>query len=177
MVEEEKSTQSFVSYEYQELTFPRAWGYMYYDNYENFGWELDATSNSTTGFNKITARFKRNRKIRNKAELTRLQRQFEGCTKEIERLEKSKTTKASVLAYVVGLLGTALMAGATFAFLGGNVALCILLALPAFLGWILPYFAFKSSVNKKTTQVTPLIDNKYDEVCSVCEKAYSLLNN
>lgn len=53
--------------------------------------------------------------------------------------------------------------------------LCVLLAIPAFIGWILPYFAYKKVKEEKTKKVTPYIEEKYDEIYEICEKGHSLL--
>jgi hypothetical protein len=108
-------------------------------------------------------------------ELTRLQRQFESCVSEIENLGKSKVIAASAAAYGIGILGTAFMAGSVFSYLGGMLVLCILLAVPAFAGWVIPYLCFITIQKKKTAEIEPLIDKKYDELYEVCEKASSLL--
>lgn len=92
------------------------------------------------GVSTVTMKFKRNRKIRNKSELTRLQRQFDAIANEIVSLENSKVVGASTVAYIIGVLGTAFMAGSVFAYLGARIPLCIILAIPAFIGWIIPYF-------------------------------------
>lgn len=42
----------------------------------------------------VTLKFKRNRKICNKAELTRLQRNFDACIAEIQSLKTSKRIMA-----------------------------------------------------------------------------------
>jgi hypothetical protein len=77
---------------------------VYVDGYQNFGWQLDGG-----GYGRL--KFKRDRKIRNKAELSRLQREFEAKVGEIENLERSKTSGAQIIALTVGLIGTALVAG------------------------------------------------------------------
>ena len=43
------------------------------------------------------------------------------------------------------------MAGATFAVTAQppQILLCIILAIPGFLGWILPYFLYKAGVRKQ----------------------------
>ena len=52
---------------------------------------------SSSGAEKMmTLRLKRDRKIVNKTELTRLQRNFEACVREIQSLENSKTSKATI---------------------------------------------------------------------------------
>lgn len=172
-----QSENNFVGYEYRDITVDKDMESMYVDGYQNFGWKLDTTSTPQIGLNNIILKFKRNRKIRNKMELTRLQRQFDACVSEITSMEKSKASSASIIAYTVGLIGTAFMAGATFAFLGGFIALCIILAVPAFTGWILPYFLYKSTYAKRSAKVAPLIDNKYDEIYELCERANGLLGN
>lgn len=78
----------------------------------------------------------------------------------------------------MGILGTAFMAGSTFAVTADppQILLCIILAIPGFLGWIFPYFLYKRSVRKQTEKITPLIEEKYDEIYEICEKGNKLLN-
>lgn len=175
MSEFKKNEGNFVGYEYMDVAVSNDMEALYTDGYPNFGWVLDGRGHSIQGIFSANLKFKRNRKIRNKAELTRLQRQFENSVKEIERLESSKTTGASVAAYIIGIIGTAFMAGAVFSYLAEILLLCIILAIPAFVGWIIPYFCYLRIQAKKTAQVTPLIDQQYDSIYSVCEKANALL--
>ncbi|MBO5146132.1 MAG: hypothetical protein J6C19_11470 [Lachnospiraceae bacterium] len=93
-------------------------------------------------------------------------------------LEKSKTSAATIYALIVGILGTAFMAGATFAVMAEapHVFLCILLAIPGFAGWILSYFVYKRMVRKQIKKATPLIEEKYDEIYEICEKGNRLLS-
>lgn len=175
MSEITKTANDFIGYEYKDITVSRSLETVYADGYENFGWKLEGTSMPLQAFSSITMKFKRDRKIRNKAELTRLQRQFDSCISEIEALERSKGISASIAAYGVGIVGTACMAGAVFAFLAEMLPLCIVLAVPAFAGWILPYFLYLNILKKKTERVMPVIDGKYDETYAICEKANSLL--
>lgn len=172
----EKGTD-FIGYEYKEVTVPDEQASMYLDCYENFGWEQDGNIAISKGHSGTTIRMKRNRKIINKMELTRLQRQFEACVSEIEALDRAKTSAATVWALIIGILGTAFMAGSTFAVVHEPpiVWLCILLAIPGFIGWILPYYVYKQVARKKTQKIQPLIEAKYEEIYQVCEKGHSLL--
>lgn len=99
----------------------------------------------------MVLKLKRNRKIVNKVELTRLQRHFEADVQDIISLENSKTSLATIHALVIGILGTAFMVGSVFAVTAEPpiIWLCILLAIPAFAGWILPYFVYKKSRKKR----------------------------
>lgn len=171
---------SFVGYEYCDMTVKRSMASLCADGYENFGWELegtDETAENLAALDKVILKFKRDRKLRNKAELTRLQRNFDACVNEIQTLEAQKYIKASAVAFVIGIIGTACMAGSVFCFTAGNAIPGIILAIPALGGFVLPYFLYRSIVQKKTAQITPLIEQKYDEIYTVCEKANALLDN
>lgn len=173
----EKKRSDFIGYEYKEITASDEQVSMYLDCYENFGWEPDENMAAVRGHGGMVIRLKRNRKIINKMELTRLQRQFEACVDEIEALNRAKTSGAIVWALAIGILGTAFMAGSTFAVVHEPpiIWLCILLAIPGFLGWILPYFVYRWIAEKKTREIQPMIEAKYEEIYQVCEKGHSLL--
>ncbi len=81
----------FAMYEYKEVSISSAQASFYLDCYENFGWKQDEHFAPQTRNEKLILKLKRNRKIANKVELTRLQRNFEADIKEIEALENSKT--------------------------------------------------------------------------------------
>lgn len=175
-MEKNMNEKNFIGYEYQDVTAKRGMVSLYLDGLENFGWESEGKSSVVGKPDSICIKFKRDRKIRNKAELTRLQRQFDAGILEIQSLEFSKYVKASAVAYAIGIVGTAFMTGSVFAVTSNMVALCIVLAIPGFAGWVLPYLCYRSIIKKKSTEVTPLIDKKYDEIYEVCEKANGLLD-
>lgn len=175
MEQSSKNQKDFIGYEYKELTVKRNFESVYTDSYPSFGWELEGSFIPPQGSTFISLKFKRNRKLRNKAEISRLQRQFESGVAAIEALEFSKVTKASGVAYGIGLVGTAFMAGSVFAVTAGNIPLCIVLAIPAFVGWVAPYLLFRRISTRKSAEVSPLIDKKYDEVYDICEQSSRLL--
>ena len=173
----EKQQKSFVGYEYKEIVADSNRASFLLDGYENFGWEIDGKMQEKETRQKVTLHLRRNRKIVNKTELTRLQRNFEACVNEIDALEKAKTATAAMYAIIIGILGTAFMAGSTFAVTAQppHYILCILLAVPGFLGWVLPYFLYKRIVRKQTEKITPLMEEKWDEIYEICEKGNKLL--
>ena len=173
----ESEKRDYIGYEYKEVTVRSEETSFYLDSYENFGWSEDEHLIAARGSHLTTLRLKRDRKIINKMELTRLQHHFEACANEIHALEKAKTSAASVWALITGLMGTAFMAGSTFAVVHEPpiIWLCILLAIPGFTGWILPYFIYNGIVRKKTQEIQPLIEAKREEIYEICEKGHSLL--
>lgn len=188
-MQEEKDKKAFVGYEYKEITVDAGLASMYLDGYENFGWIAEeATDRKYSSYenlyqvgkqvkNHVTIRMKRDRKIINKMELTRLQRNFEACIHEIGMLERAKTSAAMAWALAIGIAGTVFMAGSTFAVTHEPpmIWLCVLLAIPGFIGWILPYFVYHRLVKKKTEKLQPLIEQKLEEIYEVCEKGHALL--
>ena len=90
----------------------------------------------------VDLRLKRNRKIRNKLELSRLQRQFDFGLDKIKSLKRAKVFRAAAVAYLVGVIGTAFMAGSVFCLLASQILPSVILAIPGFLGWIAPYLLY-----------------------------------
>ena len=90
-------TKDFVAYEYMSINVRADKEPLYVDCYENFGWELINNTalvdsedyyinNSINGSRQINLKFKRDRKIKNKLELMKLQRKMESSLEEICRL-------------------------------------------------------------------------------------------
>lgn len=170
---------SFIGYEYQDVTVKRSMVSMLVDAYENFGWELEGaveTLENLTSIDKVILKFKRDRKIRNKAELTRLQRNFDACLEDVNKLENSKMIAPATIAYGTGIIGTAFGIGAVFCGIAAHIVPCVILAIPATVGFVLPYFLYNKFLKKKTKEITPKIDEKYDEIYTICEKANGLLD-
>ncbi|WP_198401180.1 hypothetical protein [Erysipelothrix larvae] len=169
--------KNFVGYEYQDVTVKNAYVNLYVDSYENFGWEFEDKKSATHNVGSTTLVFKRDRKIRNKAELTRLQRQFDSLVEQVDHLETKKVFKASAIAYILGVIGCGFMAASVMvmSFLS-NTMLMIILAIPGVILWIIPYLVFRHIKNQSTLEVTPMIDEKYDEIYDVSMRANSLLS-
>lgn len=177
MSEIKRGGADFVGYEYKETAVSAEKASLYLDCYKSFGWhESDHFLPEKAG-GSITLHLRRNRKISNKMELTRLQRNFEASMEELDTLERSKAAKPQVIALTAGVIGTVFMAGSTFAVTAAPplIWLCVLLAVPGFIGWAAPYFLYQFLVKKRTEVVAPLIEQKYDEIYELCQKGSELL--
>ena len=173
-----KGGRAYVGYDYKTMIINSEKTSLYIDAYKNFGWLPEESMSVRPYAGMVTLKLKRDRKIINKAELTRLQQHFEACMDEIATLENSKTRKATIYSLIVGLIGTAFMAGSVFAVTNEPpmILLCVLLGIPAFVGWALPYRLYKRFVQRRTVEVTPLIEQKYDEIHEICEKGNALIH-
>lgn len=187
----DKKGSPYIGYEYKEVTVPSNLAPMYMDCYECFGWKIEENKVSVSGHSYIfsdrsctvqrrsftTIHMKRNRKIINKMELTRLQQYFEACANEIEALEKAKTSAALIWSLVIGIIGTVFLAGSTFAAVHEPpvIWLCILLMIPGITGMILPFSVYRRVIREKTRRIQPIIEAKQEEIYKICEKGHSLL--
>lgn len=173
----QESEKTYTGFEYKEISVADKDASLYLDCYENFGWRQDTNCPTDRGGKTVTIHLKRNRRIINKMELTRLQRNFEACMQQIQQMERSKSQTATAWAMIVGIMGTAFMAGAVFAVTGEppRYLLMVLLAIPAFAGWIFPVFIYRCKIKKQSRKIQPLIEAKYEEIYQLCEKGNSLL--
>jgi hypothetical protein len=173
MSETKVNENKFVMNEYLEVNVKQNLVQLCSDCYHALGWTI---MNTSTGINSVTLKLQRNRKIKNRVALCDLQRKCEDGFCSIEKLEGSKTTKAMAVSLGFGIVGTAFMAGSVFAYLGSMIPLCVILAIPGFIGWGLPYFLYKKFLKESTDKVNPMIDRNYDVIYEACEKASQLLS-
>ncbi len=163
-----------IMYEYKDVTVKKDMVSMYLDGYRNFGWTLEKKLESVINYNSSVLKLKRSRDMKNKDEINKLQDKFEKNMEEIERLEFLKGKNASIAAYSIGLIGTAFMAGAVFAQMAGMIPLMIVLAVPGFAGWAVPYFLFKKVRKSSTKKANIAIEEKSDIIYGLCTKACEL---
>lgn len=177
MTETETAPRDFVGYEYKELAVERGRVSFYVDSYRNFGWQEDRNLPQPEHGRQVTVALKRDRHIMNKAELTRLQRNFEACVRDIDALERSTGSKATALALTVGLLGTAFMACSVFAVTATppHVAASVACAVPAFLGWIAAPLLYRWKAGREQRRVAALVEEQYEEIYRLCERGHQLL--
>lgn len=168
---------TYIGYEYKEISVAGKDVSLFLDGYENFGWIPETSRPTDPGRGTVTLHLKRNRKIINKMELTRLQRNFESCMEEIRQMERSPKQVATTWALGAALAGTVFMAGAVFAVTGEppRYLLMTLLAVPGFAGWLLAPLLYRRQFRKQRRKTQPFIEAKYEEIYQLCEKGHSLL--
>jgi len=148
------------------------------NRYASLGWEIDRQDE---GFNKTTLTFRRERSIKNKEQLNRLQIRIEDGANGIKELERSKKKGASIFAGVYGSIAAVIF--------GGGMSLVMFsfdpVSMPAVIGGIalgvfggvlaaLTYPIFQKAVKKKTAKVNTIIEKKRDEIADLCQEAHGL---
>lgn len=181
-------TKDFVAYEYLSLNVNSSKFPLYLDCYENFGWILvnnaalvdkeDYYINNYNSKGLVNIQFKRDRKIKNKTQLTSLQRKLEASLKEIEKLEKEPNTDGIVKSMSVGVIGTIFLAISVFLITVTNplYILSVISGIIGIVGWILPYFVYKKVKLNKEHDNLALIEEEYNSVYDCCEQARKLIN-
>lgn len=170
--------KDFITYEYRTKTVKAKDRTRVMDMSEAFGWEVTGTASTIEG---VTVSLKRDRKIKHKQELIKLERQADETFTEINRLNSAKTLTASVFAYIFGCIAALI--------LGGGMCMTMLIEnnVPAFVGGIVlgiagivlcsvNYLIYKKIEEKKTVQVIPLIDDNEEKLANILAKGNDLLN-
>lgn len=197
----------FVGYEYKTVTVRTEMEGLWVDSERNFGWELDKKEPAIVKHvwgplrvmlaplallpgsqcdklivdreseKKVVLTFKRDRMTENKDKLGRLETGFERSAAAIDALEAAKTAGGTAAAYAAGLLGTVFMGISVFSYLGGMLPLCILFAVPGFIGWVLPPFLKHMMVAKKTRAVQPHMEKQHEDIYQICREANVILRS
>ena len=171
--------KDFVSYEYRTKTVKAKDQSRAIDMYEAFGWEVTATT--PTMVDSVTLSLKRDRKLKHKQELVKLERQAEDTFETINGLHRAKTMGASIFAYIFGVIAALV--------LGGGMCRVMLVenSIPALVGGIIlgifgialcgiNYFIYSKLVARKTKQVLPIIDDNEEKLANILEKGNDLLS-
>lgn len=183
-------TKDFIAYEYLSLNVKAEKEPLYIDCYENFGWIL---INNTALVDKedyylnhynipdnrvVNIKLKRDRKIKNKAQLLSLQRKLEIALKEIEKLEKAPSTTGMIWAIMIGMIGTVFLAISVFAITATNplYILGTIFGIIGIVGWILPYFIYKEIKDKHEKENVTLIEEQYNTIYDSCSQAKKLID-
>ena len=147
------ATGSF-AYEYTTIRVDRDLEPLYKDAYSNFGWVVEGYGPSLPNVTMETIKLKRDRRIKNRPMVLELQRQCESALTSIASLEKAKTTTAMAWSLGLGILGSALLAGAVFAINADLIVLSIPLGALGLVGWAAGYLAHNRVKASKTAQLT-----------------------
>lgn len=165
----------YIQYEYLTKKVKNDDKSLYLDSYENFGWTPIEETINYSSIGSINLKFKRDRKIENKTELLKLQRELEIKIKEVETKKSTINNNPMIGALIVGFVGTVAMAGAVFSYLASIWAAFIPLSIIGILCWGSAYFVHKKLLKVTKTKIEPTIENIYDEIGAICKEAKAYL--
>lgn len=140
--------------------------------YETLGWEIIS---STTGINLDILRMKRSKKIKNRVELCKLQRECEDALIKLEQLEKIKNSKEKRTAIMSSLIGVTFLIGTVITYSFNIYFVSIVFAALGIVGWGIAFLLYKRYILKNENKIKQEINESYDIIYQVCEKAKQLV--
>lgn len=177
---EQTAHKGVVFYDYLTVQAEGKAAYEVIDSYQALGWEVVNRANSfLPGL--VTINLKRNRKIKNKDQLNRLQAKLDDSFNGIKVCEKNKTQSAMVVALILGIIGALIFGGGLSMFLTWtNPEIWVYfvagaLAATGAVPCAFAYFVYAKIRTKKTAAMNILIEQKRDEISSLCEDAQKFL--
>ena len=168
------NNNGFTLYEFAHKRVNASEADMYTSCYEAFGWQK-IKQPDLEGADKIALKFKRDRKIKNKAQLNSLQSSCEASLSNIIRLENSQSTKALVVSLSTGILGTAALTGAMLCFFSGRIFLFIIMAILGLAGCVAPIILHVKILSEMDESLKMQIEAEYEKVYALCKQAEKLL--
>lgn len=169
--------EDFVTYEYRTAKVKAKDQTVTTDMYEAFGWEV--TNVSCGAIDTITLSMRRDRKLKHKQELNRLERRAEETLSAVNALKRAQKTGARIVALTIGIVASLI--------LGGGMCLCMLCeGLAAMLGGIalglagialcgVNYLIYAKMTAAKIKQLQPAIEENEEQFANLLEKGNDLL--
>lgn len=163
------------TYEYRAVPVPGDRLSLTRDTYAAFGWIEEGNPTGGSPLGPLTLSLKRDRHIRNRSMINELQRKSEAALNDIDHLERSKVQKAQIVAFTIGVIGSAFLAGSVFAFQAALWVPFVIFGAVGLVAWVAPFFAYRSIRTSQTSKVAPLIDQRYDTIYDAAERAQRLM--
>jgi len=188
-----ESKNDFVAYEYKKIMVKRDSVSVFTDCLSNFGWILideyeygyqpEVTSYTpvhtverhTNDLETVVLKFKRDRHIRNKLEVSKLERKCETALSSAGSLERKNNAYKMGITLGVGILGAVFLAIAVFNFISANVIIGVFLTILGIAGLGIGYLANRKVEQKRSEQTEPMIQQQLEIAYEACEQAHALL--
>lgn len=182
-------TKDFIAYDYLKLEVLLDLEQLYVDCYQCLGWKLikvietsigqDYYINSRSLIEKplVILKFKRNRKIKNKVELLKIQKSMEISFKKVNKLNKEADIISTIYSVSLGVIGLLFIIFSILSFIAKKpfYIFGVVNAVVGVTGFTLAFFMY----NKKRKQIQEkneiLIEEQYNNIYEYCEQANNLI--
>lgn len=166
----------YSSYEYARTTVRSDLATVATDCYESLGFEMTGSKESPASGTTSLA-FRRSRKVRGKAQLSKLQRTVDDLLGSIASMEAEKTRKARTRAIALGTVSALVLGvGMSCTMVWENLmAVGIAVGVLGIVGCFLAFLSYRKTVAAETARINPRIEGAYDQLATVCEEAQAIL--
>lgn len=167
---------AYRSFEYARTVVKADLAQVAVDCYESLGYELTGQRASTPG-GQVTLSFRRSRKVRSKAQLSKIQRTMDDTLDSIASMEAEKTKKATTQAVVIGVVAALVL----------GLGMCctmvwtqfmipgIVIGLAGIAGCLYAFVRYRAICVAETARLNPAIEDAYDRLATLCEEAQAVL--
>lgn len=170
--------EKVITYDYKTVNVKREMEFMLTDAYEALGWELVCSAMSDSSLLYVSLSFKRNRKIKNKIELHKLQSKIDSTLQKIGVLQTKKSMAGMTPALSIGIGGALVFGGGLsmalllsgIGGLVGGIILCVAGAAVA----TTAYPFYKKLSKKQLEKIEPMLETELDNLSDYCEQAANL---
>lgn len=168
-----------IVYDYKTVSVRREMEPMLIDTYENLGWEVINTTIQEGSLTHVNVSFKRDRKIKGKVSLTKIQNKVDITLSNLNRINLSKQRAGVIEGLTVGICGTLIFGGGMsmcmclqgVGFMISGIALGVVGVGVALLGWL----THNKCRNKKLAKLEPILDDELNKLSDLCEEGHNIL--
>lgn len=173
-----EDTSAYRSFEYARTTIKSELAQVAIDCYESLGYELTGQRVSAPG-GQVTLSFRRSRKVRGKAQLSKIQRTMDDTLASITSMETEKTKKAIIQAMTIGIISALVLGlGMSCTMVWTHLmVLGIVVGLIGIAGCIFAWMHYRKVCSIETARLNPAIEEAYDRLATQCEEAQAILRN
>lgn len=168
--------ETYRSFEYTRMNVKADLVQAAIDCYESLGWELTGQRASDLG-GQVTLSFRRGRKVRAKAQLSKIQRAMDDALNSIANMEAEKTKKARSQAIAFGVVSSLILGlGMSCTMVWQHLmAIGIVVGIIGIAGCVLTWLIYRKTCAAETARLNPLIEEAYDRLATQCEEAQAVL--
>ncbi|WP_304508142.1 hypothetical protein [Anaerotignum sp.] len=141
------------------------------DCYHALGWKTISTN---SGLISVKLRLERSKKIKNRVELCKLQRECEDVLMELERLLKLQSLKSKRMAWITSIIIILFFAGALITYFLNFLFLSAVFLIFGCTELGIVYFIFHKYIRKMNKRIILEINRHYDVIYYLCKKAEQL---
>ena len=174
--------EDYIVYEYVSITVRKKLVHKYIDFYKNFGWihinnkeKRDYYINNIPDLNTEEINFKRDRNIKKKEELNKLQEKCEKAFLTIDNLEKMPEILSQVYSLNMGIIALVFIIIAVFMAIKNIWWAMALSGIVGLIGCIFPYPIYKKVSEQKKEANKTKIEEQYDIIKNIYGQAKEIL--
>lgn len=169
--------KNFMTYEYLSKLVKKENQASTIDIYISLGFEVTKVDYVK---NKVLINLRRDRKIKHKTELNRLEKRITNELVTVDNLKNVRTKKARMISIIIGIIGSLILGGGMSLVMKVET-LNVLFIIGIIVGSIgiiicsINYLIYLKIKNRKHEEIEQKIEESYTKIANICEQAHLLI--